>query len=112
MKSQLNGKDPDAGKEDGQEEKGVTEGEMVEWHQRLNGREFEETPRDGERQGSLACSGSWGCKELDMTWQLKTNNKDMIATKSKVLSWKCIRWEKEEKTMLLHLGDGIDKAFE
>ena len=47
-----------------------------------------------------------------MTWQLKNNNKVIIATKTKVLSWKCIRWEKEEKIMLLHLGDGIDKAFE
>lgn len=51
-------------------------------------------------------------EELDMTWQLANNSKEMIATKTKVLSWKCIRWEKEEKIMLLHLGDEIDKAFE
>ena len=44
VKSQLIGKDPDAGKDWGQEEKGVTEDEMVGWHHRLNGREFEQTP--------------------------------------------------------------------
>ena len=69
-KSWLIGKDPDAGKDRGQEEKGTTEDEMVGWHHWLNGREFEQTPGDGERQGSLACWSSWGCKELDMTWQL------------------------------------------
>ena len=57
----------DAGKDRGQEEKGVTEDEMVEWHHRLNGHEFEQALRDGEGQGRLACCSSWGCKELDMT---------------------------------------------
>ena len=47
-KSQFTGKDPDAGKDWGQEEKGVTEDEMVGWHHRLNGHEFEQSPRDGE----------------------------------------------------------------
>ena len=59
-KSQLTGKDPDAGKDWGQKEKGVTEDEMVEWHHRLSGHEFVETPADGEGQGSLACCCSWG----------------------------------------------------
>ena len=50
-------KDPDAGKDWGQEEKGTTEDEMVGWHHRLNGPEFEQTLGDGERHGSLAfCS--------------------------------------------------------
>ena len=66
VKRQLNGKDPNAGKEWGQEEKGVTEDEMVEWHHRVNGHEFEETPRGGERQGSLACSNSHVTKSW--TW--------------------------------------------
>ena len=52
-KSWLIGKDPDAGKDSTQEEKGTTEDEMVGWHYRLNGREFEQAPRDGEGQGSL-----------------------------------------------------------
>ena len=55
-------KDPDAGKDRGQEEKGATEDEMVGWHQRLNGREFEQTPGDSEGQGSLVCCGPWNTK--------------------------------------------------
>ena len=74
MKSPLTGKDRDAGKDGGQEEKGATEDEMVGWHHRLNGHEFEQTLGDGERQGSLKCCSPWGCKELDITWQLKNNN--------------------------------------
>ena len=48
VKSWLIGKDPDAGKDWGQEEKGMTEDEMVGWHHRLNGHEFEQTLGDGE----------------------------------------------------------------
>ena len=54
--------------------KGTTEDEMVEWHHQLNGHEFEQTPRDSEGQGSLACCSPWGCKESDMTEQLNNNN--------------------------------------
>ena len=60
-------KDPDAGKDWGQEEKGTTEDEMVGWHHRLNGHEFGWTLGVGDGQGGLACCGSWGCKESDMT---------------------------------------------
>ena len=66
-KSQLAGKDPDAGKDWGQEEKGVTEDETVGRHHQLNGHEFEQTPGDGEGQGSLECYSPWGCKESDTT---------------------------------------------
>ena len=60
-------KDPDAGKDCRQEEKGMTEDEMVGWHQQLNGHEFEQAPGDGEGQGRLACYSSWGgLKESDM----------------------------------------------
>ena len=48
----------------------MTEDEMVGWHHRLNGHEFEQTPGDSERQGSLACCSPWGHKELDVTEQL------------------------------------------
>ena len=66
-KSQLIRKDPDAGKDWRQEEKGTTEDEMVGWHHRLNGREFEQALGDGEAQGSLVCCSSWGHKESDVT---------------------------------------------
>ena len=46
---------------------------MVGWHHQLNGHEFEQTPRDGGGQGSLACCSPWGRKELDMTGQLNNN---------------------------------------
>ena len=66
-KSWLIWKDPVAGKDWGQEEKGTAEDEMVGWHHQLNGREFERTPGVGDGQGGLACCSSWGCKESDTT---------------------------------------------
>ena len=69
-KSWLICKDPDAGSDWGQEEKGMTKDEMAGWHHRLNGHEFEWTPGDGNGQGGLACCNSWGHKESDMTEQL------------------------------------------
>ena len=48
----------------------MTEDEMVGWHHRLNGHEFEQAAGDGEGQGSLACCSPWGCKELDTAEQL------------------------------------------
>ena len=54
------------GKDWRQEEKGTTEDEMVGWHHRLSGHEFEQTPGDGEGQGSLERCSPWGHKELDM----------------------------------------------
>ena len=60
-------KDPDAGKDWRQEETGMRGDEIVGWHHRLDGHEFEQAPRLGERQGSLACCSPWGHKESDMT---------------------------------------------
>ena len=69
-KNWLIGKDPDAGKDWRQEEKGMTEDEMVGWCHWLDGHEFEQTPGVGDEQGSLACCSPWGRKELDMTERL------------------------------------------
>ena len=55
------------GKIEGRRRRGQTEDEMVGWHRRLNGHEFEQTPGASERQGSLACCNPWDRKELDMT---------------------------------------------
>ena len=60
-------KDCDAGKDWGQEEKGMTEDEMVGWHHRLDTYGFAWTPGVGDGQGGLACCGSWDRKEWDMT---------------------------------------------
>ena len=62
-KSQVIGKDPDAGKEWGQKEKMVTEDSIVEWHHWLTGHEFEQTPGVSEAQGSLVCCSPRGQKE-------------------------------------------------
>ena len=67
VKSQLIGKDPDAGKDRRQEEKRATEDEMVGWHHRLNGHEFEQTLGDREGQGSLVCCSSLGYRESNST---------------------------------------------
>ena len=69
-KSWLIGKDPDAGKDWGQEEKGMTEDEMVGWHHWLDGHGFGWTPGVGDGQGGLVCCDSWGRKESDTTERL------------------------------------------
>ena len=55
----------------------MIEDEMVGWHHRLNGHEFEQAPGDGEGQDSLTCCSPWGCKESDMTEQTNNNKKNM-----------------------------------
>ena len=78
VKSWLIWKDPDAGKDWGQEEKGMTEDEMVGWHHWLNWHGFGWTPGVGDGQGGLACCGSWGHKESDTIERL---------------NWTELRWE-------------------
>ena len=78
-KSWLTGKDPDAGKDWRQEEKGATEDEMVGWHHRLDGHGFEQTPGDSEGQRSLACCSPWRHKESDtIEWLNKDNMKSEL----------------------------------
>ena len=81
-KSWLIGKDCDAGRDWGQEEKGTTEDEMAGWHHRLNGCESEWTPGVGDGQGGLACWDSWGHKESDTTEQLNWTE----------LNWSYLKW--------------------
>ena len=69
-KSWLIGKDSDAGRDWGQEEKGMTEDEMARWHHWLNGHQSDWTPGVGDGQGGLACCDSWGRKESDTTERL------------------------------------------
>ena len=70
VKNWLIGKDPDAGKDWMQEEKGTIEDEMVGWHHQVDGHEFEQALGVGDGQGSLVCCSPWGCKESDTTEQL------------------------------------------
>ena len=89
--SGLTGKDPDAGKDWRQEEKGMTEDEMVGWHHQFDGHEFEQALGNGDGQGSLACCSPWGCRELDTTERMKNNEKRWklwtLFTKSFHHSW-------------------------
>ena len=73
VKSQFIEKDPDAGKDWEQEEKGMAKDDPVGWHHQLNGHEFQQTLGDSEGQGSLVCCSPWGHKELDMTEWLNNN---------------------------------------
>ena len=61
---------------------------MIGWHHQLNGHEFEQTPRDGEGQGSLACCSPWGCKELELTEQLSMHAQSYSNQNSVVLAQK------------------------
>ena len=74
VKDWLLGKDPDAGKDWRWEEKGTTEDEMVGWHHRLDGHEFEQAQGVGDGKRSLACCSPWGCKKSETTKQLNCSS--------------------------------------
>ena len=116
MKSWLIWKDPDAGKDWGQEEKGMTEDEMVRWHHQLNGYEFGWTPEVGDGQGGLVCCGSWGHKESDTTewlnwteqWYKQLNNringeerKTPPYRRVPINTWKRVDWNRQSPFLLL-----------
>ena len=88
-KNWLGGKDPEAGKDQRQEEKGTTEDEIVGWHHQLNGHEFEQALGDGEGQGSLASCSWWGPKESDMTELL---NKNQMYVYTLQPCWSILGW--------------------
>ena len=103
----LSGKDPDAGKDRGQEEKGTTEDEMVGWHHRLNGHEFEQTQGDSEGQGSLVFCSSWRFKTSDTTWRLNNNT-----CKSKLLQVITSHWSERpslKSLQIINAGEGVEK---
>ena len=90
-KNWLLGKDPNSWKDWRQEEKGMTEGNMVGWHHQLNGREFEQAPGVGDGEGSLACCSPQGHKESDLTewlnwtdlnlWESYSLNSEILSSK-------------------------------
>ena len=93
VKSWLTGKDPDAGRDWGQEEKGMTEDEIVGWHHWHNGHEFGWTLGVSDGQGGLACCGSWGCKESDMTEWLNWTELTFVLPILPGIWWRLyIRW--------------------
>ena len=88
VKNWLIGKDPDAGKNWGQEEKGATEDEVVEWHHWINGHEFEQIQEDSDEQRSLPCCSSWVAKSQAWLsdWTTTTTTKsNMVKCLHKIL---------------------------
>ena len=123
VKSWVTGKDPDSGKDWGQEEKGMTEDEMVGWPHQLDGHGFGWTPGVGDGQGGLVCCGSWGHKEswtelvaqlvkntpaMQETWGWSLGWEDPLergkATQSSILAWRTLwtysTWVKKTRTQL------------
>ena len=93
-KSWLIGKDSDAGRDCGEEEKGTTEDEMAGWHHQIDGHEFGWTPGVGDGQGGLACNDSWGFKEWDMTEGLNwTEGEYIIVRILYVCVYVCMYWD-------------------
>ena len=95
VKSWLIGKDSDAGRDWGQEEKGMTEDEMAGWHHRLDGCESVWTPGVGDGQGGLACCDSWGHKHSDTTEWLNWTELKCIVNVAVSLRKGCRIWEGE-----------------
>ena len=96
VKSQLTGKDPDPGKDWRLKEKRVAEDEIVGWHHRFNGHEFEQTQGDSEGQGSLACCRPCGHRESDRTEWLNNNDKSTKGCKIKMKILCLSLWRKTE----------------
>ena len=93
-KSWLIRKDPDVGKDWRQEEKGMTEDNMVGWHHRLNGHEFEQTPGNGEGPGSLACCSPWGYKEW-RDWRTTSVLPRLLKINILEYIFLCKKWSRE-----------------
>ena len=91
-KSWLTGKDPEAGKDWGQEEKGTTEDKIVGWHHQLNGHGFGWTLGVGDGQGGLACCSPWDHKELDMTERLNWTELNTILVVFPTLLRNLLNW--------------------
>ena len=106
-KNWLIGKDPDAGKDWGQVEKAMTKDEMVGWYHRLDGHGFGWTAGVGDGQGGLACCGSWGRKESDMSdwtelnWKIYANNSTKKGKWSH-LSWRASHFTKSQSSYKVH----------
>ena len=105
-------KNPDAGKDWRQEEKGTIEDEMVGWHHWLHGYEFEQAVGVGDGQGSLACCSPWGCKKSDTTEQLNkliyiythTYIHTYICSKENPYLWNAFSFYWHSRTWLLLLA--------
>ena len=103
VKSWLTGKDSDAGRDWGQEEKGTTEDEMAGWHHWFDGRESGWTPGVCDGQGGLVCCNSWGRKESDTTEQLNRTDTQIhldFTTEAHEVNWVLTIWTATSQLLL------------
>jgi len=89
----LIGKDPDAGRDWGQEEKGTTEDEMVGWHHWLNGHEFEQAVEAGDGQGSLACCSPWRHSRTQLSNWTELNYRPVFLKLEYMDNWGGHSWD-------------------
>ena len=109
-KNWLIGKDPDAGKDWRQEEKGTTDNEMVGWHHQLDGHEFEQAPGVGNRQGCLACCSPWG-RRVRHNWATELNWCYGKWTKGHHFFWAWVRVIIETFHLLPTTQQGFNKSL-
>ena len=109
-KSWLIGKDSDAGKDWGQEEKGTTENEMAGWHHWLDGHESEWTPVVCDGQGGLACGYTWGRKESDTTERLNWTELKIIFSPLAMWKYAIIRFNAIREVPIFRLMKFIWKS--
>ena len=102
-KSWLIGKDSDAGRDWGQEEKGMREDETAGWHHWLDGHESEWSPGVGDGQGGLVCCDSWGRKKLDTTEQLIWSDVYVYVIELFLLIGECMSYYCELCAVMSHL---------
>ena len=118
-KSWLIGKDSDAWRDWGQEEKGMTEDEMAGWHHWLNGRESGWTPGVGDGQGGLVCCDSWGPKESEMTERLNWTERSKVSVIIKINGkrqwqprYQTHKKKKKQKTTGVALQESVASTME
>ena len=103
-KSWLIGKDSDAGRDWGQEEKGMTEDEMAGWHHRLNGCEFEWIPGVGDGQGRLGVLQFMGLQRVGHDWATELNWTESYANENHSEELWQLEWTHGERKHQLHQG--------
>ena len=114
VKRWLIGKDPDAGKDWGQEEKGMTEDEMVGWYHRLNGHGFGWTLGVGDGKGGLVCCSSWG-RRVGHDWVTKLKSLIILCSIKEVKNYWCLHpsrtLPKDFVLIIMECGQGIRIFF-
>ena len=95
--------DPDSGKDGRQEEKGMTEDDMVGWHHRLDGHKFEQAPGVGDGQRSLAYCSPWG-RRVGHDWAVEQHHLYLVGGENSERKWQYLRKHLQAKATCLPVG--------